>query len=90
MNPKKLKQDRINAIIDKAAKDLKAEGVRFFIGVVDRQPKEPNGGTAYAQSDISAIDMQCILDMAMPTRQDLISLGIWLGNRITALKRKKG
>jgi hypothetical protein len=82
------KQNRIKKIIDDAAKALEAEGVKYFIGVVDRQPKAPNGGKAYAQSDIKGEDFCYILDMALPTRQDLVNLGIWVGQLLTARKNE--
>lgn len=88
MSQKERKQNRIKKIMDDAATALEAEGVKYFIGVVDRQPKEPDGGKAYAQSDVTGEDMRYILDMALPTRQDLISLGIWVGQLITARERE--
>lgn len=82
------KENRINAILDDAAKALEAEGVKYFIGVVDRQPKETDGGKAYAQSDVTGEDMCYILDMALPTREDLKNLGIWVGQLIIARERE--
>ncbi len=73
--------------MDDAAKALEAEGVKYFIGVVDRQPKDPDGGKAYAQSDVTGEDFCYILDMALPTRQDVINLGIWVGQLISARSR---
>lgn len=87
MSQKERKQNRIKKIMDDAAKALEAEGVKYFIGVVDRQPKEPDGGKAYAQSDVTGEDFCYILDMALPTRQDVINLGIWVGQLITARKK---
>jgi len=87
MSQKDRKQGRIKKIMDDAAKSLEAEGVKYFIGVVDRQPKEPGGGKAYAQSDVTGEDFCYILDMALPTRQDIINLGIWVGQLITARER---
>ena len=87
MRQKERKQGRIKKIMDDAAKSLEVEGVKYFIGVVDRQPKEPGGGKAYAQSDVTGEDFCYILDMALPTRQDIINLGIWVGQLITARER---
>ena len=79
--------------MDDAAKALEAEGVKYFIGVVDRQPKDPDGGKAYAQSDITGEDFCYILDVAMPTREDLKNLGIYVGRLILSreqqLKKQK-
>lgn len=83
------KEKRINKILDDAGKALEAEGVKYFIGVVDRQPKAPDGGKVYAQSDIKGEDFCYILDIAFPTRQDLINLGIWVGQLLTARNRAK-
>ncbi len=82
------KQMRIKNAMDEAAKKLEAEGVKYFIGVVDRQPKATDGGKAYVQSDVTGEDMVHILDMALPTRQDAVNLGIWVGNILNA--RSKG
>lgn len=84
MSQESRKQARIKKIMDDAAKALEAEGVKYFIGVIDRQPKAPDGGKAYAQSDVTGEDMCYILDIALPTRQDLVNLGIWVGQLLTA------
>jgi hypothetical protein len=78
----KLKQERINSILGAAGKMLEKEGVKYFLGVVDRQPKQPNGGTAYAEADITGEDMCYILDMAFPNQSDLLNAGICIGNLI--------
>jgi len=83
------KPDRIKKIMDKAAKALEGEGVKYFIGVVDLQPDQPDGGKAYAQSDCTGTDFTYILDMALPTREDVINLGIWVGQLIQARNKKK-
>lgn len=70
--------------MDEAAKKLEAEGVKYFIGVVDRQPKATDGGKAYAQSDIQGEDFCYILDIALPEREDVVNLGIWVGQLIQA------
>jgi hypothetical protein len=88
MSQNERKQNRIKKILDDTAKLLEAEGVKYFIGVVDRQPKDPDGGKAYAQSDVTGEDMTHILDMAFPTREDLKHLGIWVGQLIIARKRE--
>jgi len=78
------KQAKIRKVMDKAAAELSALDVKYFIGVVDKDPKASDGGKAYAQSDINGEDFTHILDMALPTRQDVINLGIWVGQLITA------
>ena len=83
------KSDRILAILEKASQDLEAEGVKYFLGVVDRQPNDPKGGKAYAQSDITGEEFPYILDMAMPKHQDIVNLGIWVGQLLTARNKKK-
>lgn len=88
MKQEKGKQTRIKNIIDDAARQLESEGVKYFIGVVDRNQKSTEGGKAYAQSDITGQDFYCILDMALPSKQDIINLGIWVGQLISA--REKG
>lgn len=82
------KYDRIKKIMDDAAKALEAEGVKYFIGAVDRQPTEPDGGKAFCQSDATGEDFVHILDMALPTRQDAVNFGIWAGIIINARSNK--
>lgn len=78
------KQNRIRAIMDEAAAKLDAEGVRYFIGVVDRDPRAVDGGKAYSQANVQGQDFCIILDIALPTRQDVVNLGIWVGNLLNA------
>ena len=89
MSAEKRKQNRIKRIMDDAAKALEAEGVKYFIGVVDKQPTQTDGGKAYAQSDVTGEDFCYILDMALPTNQDVINLGIWVGQLIQARSKNK-
>lgn len=88
MSAEKRKQNRIKRVMDDAAKALEAEGVKYFIGVVDKQPAQTDGGKAYAQSDVTGEDFAYILDMALPTSQDVINLGIWVGQLIQARSKK--
>ncbi|CCZ08590.1 uncharacterized protein BN783_00529 [Odoribacter sp. CAG:788] len=81
---KKEKQDRVKEIINNAGKTLEAEGVKYFIGVVDKQPESPDGGKVYAKSDISGEEFCYILEAAMPNRKDIINLGLWVGQVLTA------
>ena len=81
------KEIRIKKILDDAGKALEAEGVKYFLGAVDRQPKEPDGGKVYTQSDIQGEQFRYILEVAFPTRQDLIGVGIWVGQLLTARDR---
>lgn len=88
MSQEERKQNRVKRIMDDAAKALDAEGVKYFIGVVDRRPKDPDGGKAYAQSDINGEDFCYILDIAMPTRKDLKNLGIYVGQLILSREQQ--
>ena len=83
------KNARIRKIMDDASKLLEAEGVKYFIGAVDRQPTAPDGGKAFCQSDVTGEDFVHILDMALPTRQDLVNLGIYVGTLLNARNPKK-
>lgn len=78
------KNERIKSILDQAGKALEAEGVQYFIGAVDT--KEQN---AFVQSDVKGENFVHILDMAMPTKQDAINLGIYVGQLITARRNQK-
>lgn len=82
------KEKRINDILDKAAAALEKEGVKYFLGVVDRDPKAPDGGKAYANMDIQGTDFVYVLDIAMPTNQDVTNLGIYVGQLINSRLRK--
>lgn len=83
------KNERLSKILDTAAAELEKEGVKFFLGVVDRQPKQKDGGKVLTQSDLSGEDFQCLLDVALPTRQDIINLGIWVGRLIGARSKSQ-
>lgn len=78
------KQKRIKKALDAAAKILEAEGAKFFLSAIDVQPKSPDGGKAYVQSDIKGQEFCYVLDLAFPTGQDLINLGIYVGQLIQA------
>lgn len=81
------KSQRIKKAMESLGKELEAEGVQYFIGVVDT--KGPDGGQAYVQSDIKGENFVHILDMAMPTKQDVINLGIYVGQLLQAKKSQK-
>lgn len=83
------KEKTINKILDDARAALEKVGVKYFIGVVDKNPKSPDGGKVYANMDIDATDFIYILDIAMPTNQDITNLGIYVGQLINARLRKK-
>lgn len=90
MNKEEQKQARINKILDDAAALLEKEGVKYMLGVVDRNPRATDGGKAYCNMDLKGPDFIYILDIAMPTNQDITNLGIYVGQLITArLKNKK-
>lgn len=86
MSQNERKQKRINAIIDEAATKLQAEGVRYFIGVIDRDTAPT--GKIYLQSDVKGEDFPCLLEVALPTMQDTINLGIWVGKLIAARSKR--
>ena len=82
------KQERIKKALDELGKVMEAEGVKYFAGAVDKNPKAPDGGKAYVQSDITGTDFCYILDLALPTNQDLINVGIYVGQVIQARNKK--
>lgn len=82
------KSKRIKKALDTFSKAMQKEGVAFFAGVVDKDPKQADMGRAYCNSDIKGEDFCYILDMALPTRQDAVNLGIWVGQLIQL--RSKG
>jgi hypothetical protein len=77
---------RINKILDDAGAALKAEGVQYFLGVVDRQPEAEDGGKVHTQTDIESENMIFILDAALPTREDLVNMGVWVGGMLNSRK----
>lgn len=83
------KEKRIHKILDDARNALEKEGVKYFLGAVDKNPKAPDGGKAYANMDIEGIDFIYILDIAMPTNQDITNLGIYVGQLINARLRSQ-
>jgi hypothetical protein len=80
------KEARINQILDRAGAALTAEGVQYFLGVVDRQPQAEDGGKVYTQTDIKSENMIFIFDAALPTREDLVSMGVWVGTMLNSRK----
>ena len=80
------KDARLAKILDDAGAALKAEGVKYFLGVVDRQPEAEDGGKVHTQSEIENTDFVFILDAAFPTRKDLVDLGLWVGRMLNATK----
>ncbi len=73
--------------MDKAALRLHKEGVQLFLGVVDRV--DPAGGKVYTTSDIKGEDFPLLLETALPAREDLVNLGIWVGQLLAARSAKK-
>lgn len=84
MEQDEAKQKRVKKIMDDAAKKLEKEDVKYFIGVVDRQPRHTDGGKVYTQLDATGEDFIHILDVALPSRQDAVNLGIWVGQILNA------
>lgn len=76
------RDERIKKILDDAAAALEKEKVKYFLGAVDRQPKRADGGKVYTQSDLNGQEFTYLLEVALPTRQDIINLGIWVGRVI--------
>lgn len=81
------KQLRIKKILDDAGKALASEGVEYFVAAVDKNG--PDGGQAYVQSDIKGESFVHVLDMALPTKQDAINLGIYVGQILKARQKQK-
>lgn len=85
----KTKNERIAAAVGACAAVLEAEGVKYFIAVVDRDDKDPHGGKAYSQMDCTGADMELALDMLLQTPADLVNFGTYLGRIIQARKNQK-
>lgn len=81
--------EAIHAIVDKAAADLEKLGLKFFIGAIDKQPTAADGGKVYVQSEMKGEDFCYMLDIALPTKQDAVNLGIWAGQLIQSRTNKK-
>lgn len=78
------KQIRLRAILEEAGRQLEAEGVQYFIGVVDVK-----NGNAWVQSDVKGENFVHMLGMAFPTKQDAINLGIYVGTLLQGFDKKK-
>lgn len=81
------RQKRIKTIMDNAALQLDKEGVKYFIGVADRNDTSVEGGKAYVKSECNGEDFTVFLNLALPTRQDIINLGIWVGGILNMRKQ---
>lgn len=84
-NPER--QKKIKAIMDMASAELTAMGVNNFIGAVDRDPASKDGGKAYSQADLKGEDFKIILQLALPTRQDIVNLALWVGGILNDTKK---
>lgn len=76
------REKEIHRIIDTAAASMEALGMKFFIAGIDRQPQAADGGKVYTQSDMKGNDFCYMLDVALPTKEDAINLGIYIGQVI--------
>lgn len=81
------KDDRIQKILDDAGAALKAEGAEYLIGAVDRQPEAEDGGKVHVQHDMKSENFIFILDAAMQTREDLVRVGMWVGQMLAKGKQ---
>lgn len=89
MAAKKTKNERIAAAVGACAAILEAEGVKYYIAVVDRDAQDPHGGKAYSQMDCTGADMELALDMLLKTPADLVNFGTYLGRIIQSRKKQK-
>lgn len=74
--------NEINEALDKVGKILDKAGVKYFLGVVDKADNK-----VYSKTDISGDEMTYLLDAALPSNDDIISLGIWVGQILARRKR---
>jgi len=86
---KKTRNDRIAALVGTCAAGLEAEGIKYYIAVVDRDPTDPHGGKAYSQADCTGADMELALDMMLKTPEDLVNFGTYLGRIMQNRKTQK-
>jgi len=76
------KTERINKILDEAEKALKREKAQYFIGAINREE-----GMVHTVSDLKDNDIGVILHTAMPTRRDLVNLGLYVGGLLSAREK---
>lgn len=82
------REKEIHRIIDTAAASMSKLGMQFFIAGIDKQPQAADGGKVYTQSDMKGNDFCYMLDVALPTKQDAINLGIYVG-QVIQLRQKE-
>lgn len=88
MAKKQSKNERIALAVGACAAALEAEGVKYYIAVVDRDDKDPHGGKAYSEMDCTGADMELAIDMLLRTPQDLVNFGTYLGRIIQHRKEQ--
>lgn len=89
MAKQKTKNDRIAHLVGACAAGLEAEGVKYYIAIVDRDETDPHGGKAYSQMNCTGADMELALDMLLQTPADLVNFGTYLGRIIQNRKQQK-
>lgn len=80
------KDERLKAILEKAGAAIDAEKVEYFLGVVHLQPENEDGGKVHVQHELKPSTFLYLLDAAEPTREDLVRIGMWVGQRLNATK----
>lgn len=69
----------INKIMDDAKAKLEKLGVKHFHAVVDHESLDAEGGKVYVNADIIGEDFVHVLNFAMPRTEDVINLGVYVG-----------
>lgn len=82
-------EEEVKQLVEELGAKFEALGVKYFIGTVDRDEKHPEGGTAISQFDATGEDLSIIFDMALPTKEDAINMGVWIGNVLHRRNQEK-
>lgn len=78
----------INEILNETAVRLQeaAPGSRFVLAVVQDEADQKK--TAHVVADITAAEFTGVLTVAFPSREDAVTLGTYIGNRIYGSTKK--
>lgn len=81
------KQAKIKSVIEKAEKELTALGASHFLAATDIDA--PGGGWLVVQNSMNGSEFCCILDAAFPAKQDVINLGVYIGQVMIARNKQQ-
>lgn len=88
VEPGNEKEARIKLALENCAKIIEAEGVKYVLVAIDRNPKATDGGKIWAQMDLNGQDWVNVLAVAFPDKASIVNLGLYAGQLLTRYAKK--